>query len=85
MISCAISIKPSSTIEFCTKALYSSVWEEVALKIQEQLNAADRIRIVAESLNDLLLKWKGIKATEKLATSPNAKACPEPANKRIEV
>lgn len=56
MISCAISIKPSSTIEFCTKALYSSVREEVALKIQEQLNAADRNRIVTESLNDLLLK-----------------------------
>lgn len=78
MISCAISIKPSSTIEFCTKALYSFVREEVALKIQEQLNAADRNRIFTESLNDRLLKWKGIEATENLATSPIAKACPEP-------
>lgn len=39
----------------------------------EAQGTADRNRIATESLNDLLLKWKGIEATEKLANSLNAK------------
>jgi len=39
----------------------------------EAQGIADFQKIVAEGLNKDLLQWKGIEATEKMATSPNTK------------
>ncbi len=55
---------------------------EFILKKEEQEAQRKRIEakgikdfqtIVSEGINDQLLRWKGIEATEKLANSPNSK------------
>ena len=47
--------------------------QEADRKRIEAQGIADFQKIVSTGLNDLLLQWKGIEATEKLSTSPNAK------------
>ncbi len=58
--------------------------QRMAFILQKETQEADRKRIeakgiadfqdiVAKGIGDQLLKWKGIEATEKLASSPNAK------------
>lgn len=47
--------------------------QEAERKAIEAQGIADFQRIVSEGINDNLLKWKGIEATEKLADSNNAK------------
>ena len=47
--------------------------QEAERKRIEARGIADFQKIVSSGLNPLLLRWKGIEATEKLATSPNAK------------
>jgi regulator of protease activity HflC (stomatin/prohibitin superfamily) len=58
--------------------------QRMAFILQKETQEADRKRIeakgiadfqdiVAKGISDQLLKWKGIEATEKLASSPNAK------------
>jgi len=46
---------------------------EAERKRIEAQGIADFQRIVAKGISPLLLQWKGIEATEKLASSPNAK------------
>ncbi len=47
--------------------------QEAERKRIEAKGIKDFQSIVSEGLNDQLLRWKGIEATEKLASSPNAK------------
>ena len=47
--------------------------QEVERKRIEAQGIADFQRIVAQTISPLLLEWKGIEATERLATSANAK------------
>jgi regulator of protease activity HflC (stomatin/prohibitin superfamily) len=47
--------------------------QEAERKRIEAQGITDFQKIVSQGLNDQLLKWKGIEATEKLAASPNAK------------
>jgi regulator of protease activity HflC (stomatin/prohibitin superfamily) len=47
--------------------------QEAERKRIEAQGVADFQRIVATGISQQLLEWKGIEATEKLATSPNAK------------
>lgn len=47
--------------------------QEADRKRIEAQGIADFQKIVAAGLSDLLLQWKGVEATEKLAGSPNAK------------
>ncbi len=47
--------------------------QEADRKRIEAQGIADFQKIVSLGLNDQFLRWKGIEATEKLATSPNAK------------
>lgn len=47
--------------------------QEADRKRIEAQGIADFQKIVATGLSDQLLQWKGIEATEKLSTSPNAK------------
>ena len=47
--------------------------QEAERKRIEAQGIADFQRIVAQGISSQLLEWKGIEATEKLATSPNAK------------
>jgi len=47
--------------------------QEAERKRIEARGIADFQKIVSSGLNPLLLRWKGIEATEKLAASPNAK------------
>jgi regulator of protease activity HflC (stomatin/prohibitin superfamily) len=47
--------------------------QEAERKRIEAQGIADFQRIVAQGISQQLLEWKGIEATEKLATSPNAK------------
>jgi prohibitin 1 len=47
--------------------------QEAERKRIEAQGVADFQRIVAQGISPLLLEWKGIEATEKLATSPNTK------------
>jgi regulator of protease activity HflC (stomatin/prohibitin superfamily) len=47
--------------------------QEADRKRIEAQGIADFQKIVAEGISDQLLQWKGIEATEKLASSPNAK------------
>jgi prohibitin 1 len=47
--------------------------QEAERKRIEAQGIADFQRIVAQGLNQQLLEWKGIEATEKLAMSPNSK------------
>lgn len=47
--------------------------QEAERKRIEAQGIADFQRIVAQGISPQLLEWKGIEATEKLATSPNAK------------
>jgi regulator of protease activity HflC (stomatin/prohibitin superfamily) len=47
--------------------------QEAERKRIEAQGIADFQKIVAQGLNDAYLRWKGIEATEKLASSPNAK------------
>jgi len=47
--------------------------QEADRKRIEAKGIADFQDIVAKGISDQLLKWKGIEATEKLASSPNAK------------
>lgn len=47
--------------------------QEAERKRIEAQGIADFQRIVAQGISQQLLTWKGIEATEKLATSPNAK------------
>jgi regulator of protease activity HflC (stomatin/prohibitin superfamily) len=47
--------------------------QEAERKRIEAQGIADFQRIVAQGISAQLLEWKGIEATEKLATSPNAK------------
>ena len=47
--------------------------QEADRKRIEAQGIADFQKIVAQGLNDAYLRWKGIEATEKLASSPNAK------------
>src|SRR5207237_9727738 len=47
--------------------------QEAERKRIEAQGIADFQRIVATGISAQLLEWKGIEATEKLATSPNAK------------
>jgi len=39
----------------------------------DALEVGDALRLVAQGISAQLLEWKGIEATEKLATSSNAK------------
>jgi regulator of protease activity HflC (stomatin/prohibitin superfamily) len=47
--------------------------QEAQRKKIEAQGISDFQQIVSASINDNLLRWKGIEATEKLASSPNAK------------
>ncbi len=47
--------------------------QEAERKRIEAKGIADFQQIVSEGINEQLLKWKGIEATEKLANSPNTK------------
>ncbi len=47
--------------------------QEAERKRIEAQGVADFQRIVAQGISPQLLEWKGIEATEKLATSSNAK------------
>jgi len=47
--------------------------QEAERKRIEAQGIADFQRIVAQGLSPLILEWKGIEATEKLASSPNSK------------
>lgn len=47
--------------------------QEADRKRIEAQGIADFQNIVARGISDALLRWKGIEATEKLATSQNAK------------
>jgi regulator of protease activity HflC (stomatin/prohibitin superfamily) len=47
--------------------------QEAERKRIEAKGIKDFQTIVSEGINDQLLRWKGIEATEKLANSPNAK------------
>lgn len=47
--------------------------QEAERKRIEAQGIADFQNIVSKEINDQLLRWKGIEATEKLAASPNAK------------
>jgi regulator of protease activity HflC (stomatin/prohibitin superfamily) len=47
--------------------------QEADRKRIEAQGIADFQKIVSSGLNDLLLQWKGVEATEKLASSQNAK------------
>jgi len=47
--------------------------QEAERKRIEAKGIADFQHIVSEGINEQLLKWKGIEATEKLANSPNSK------------
>ena len=47
--------------------------QEADRKKIEAAGIAEFQRIVSQSINENLLRWKGIEATEKLASSPNAK------------
>jgi len=47
--------------------------QEAERKRVEAQGIADFQKIVSSGLNPMLLQWKGIEATEKLATSPNTK------------
>ncbi len=47
--------------------------QEAERKRIEAQGIADFQRIVAQGISPQLLTWKGIEATEKLATSPNSK------------
>ncbi len=47
--------------------------QEAERKRIEAAGVADFRRIVATGISSELLRWKGIEATEKLATSQNAK------------
>ena len=47
--------------------------QEAERKRIEAKGIKDFQSIVSEGINDQLLRWKGIEATEKLASSPNAK------------
>jgi regulator of protease activity HflC (stomatin/prohibitin superfamily) len=47
--------------------------QEADRKRIEAQGIADFQKIVAQGLNDSYLRWKGIEATEKLASSSNAK------------
>jgi prohibitin 1 len=46
---------------------------EADRKSIEAQGIADYQRTVSQGLNELLLRWKGIEATEKLANSSNSK------------
>lgn len=47
--------------------------QEAERKRIEAKSIKDFQTIVSEGINDQLLRWKGIEATEKLANSPNSK------------
>ena len=47
--------------------------QEADRKRIEAKGIADFQDIVSKGISDQLLKWKGIEATEKLASSPNSK------------
>ncbi len=47
--------------------------QEAERKRIEAQGISDFQNIVARGLSEQLLRWKGIEATEKLASSPNAK------------
>lgn len=47
--------------------------QESARKHIEALGIADYQEIISKGLNERVIEWKGIEATEKLAESPNAK------------
>ena len=47
--------------------------QEAVRKHIEAGGIADYQSIISKTLNDQVIEWKGIEATEKLADSPNAK------------
>jgi regulator of protease activity HflC (stomatin/prohibitin superfamily) len=47
--------------------------QEAVRKHIEALGIADYQEIISKGLNDQVIEWKGIEATEKLAESPNSK------------
>src|SRR5215510_6521978 len=47
--------------------------EQMKFVLQKEQQEAERKRIEAQGISSQLLEWKGIEATEKLATSANAK------------
>ena len=49
--------------------------QEATRKGVEAKGIADFQKIVSEGISPALLQWKGIEATEKLASAPNAKVC----------
>jgi regulator of protease activity HflC (stomatin/prohibitin superfamily) len=72
----------SKAIEQKAKAEQESVMMEFVLtkekqeaerKAIEARGIADFQKIVSEGISDQTLRWKGIEATEKLVSSPNAK------------
>ena len=47
--------------------------QEAVRKHIEALGIADYQAIISKGLNDQVIEWRGIEATEKLAESPNSK------------
>lgn len=78
----ALPARLTKSIEEKLQAEQESQRMEFILKKEEQEAQRKRIEakgikdfqtIVSEGINDQLLRWKGIEATEKLANSPNSK------------
>lgn len=74
MVTKAIQEKLSSEQEAeKMKFILQKEQQEAERKRIEAQGVADFQRIVAQGISPMLLEWKGIEATEKLANSPNAK------------
>jgi prohibitin 1 len=67
------AIEERLNIEVQSQLAIEKEQQEAQRRRIEAQGLADSQRIIAQSLNEQLLRWKGIEATEKLAESNNAK------------